>query len=191
MIDHSEKLSLFVEEFSTATVMKNFTNSFLEESNELENIFQELLDNRSLENSEGKQLDQIGLLVGELRNRRNDEEYRNAIKLRIAVNTSSGTIEDIINVIQLLFGEDTETTVLRTGKALITIFIGVEKPTEDIIPFLQQVVAAGVKIDSIIYPSDRLPWIATERGGIIQDTGVLPERGDLSQTVRILSERIE
>lgn len=191
MINHSEKLSLFVEEFSTATVMKDYTNSFLEESNELENIFQDLLDDRSVDTAVGVQLDQVGLLVGELRNRRDDEEFRNAIKLKIAVNTSSGTVEDIIRVIKLLFGEETGSTVLRTGKALLTIFIDEDEPTDDIIPFLQQVLAAGVKIDSVIYPSDRLPWIATERGGVTQDTGVLPERGDLSPTVRVLSERIE
>jgi len=191
MINHSEKLSLFVEEFSTATVMKDYTNSFLDESNELENIFQDLLDDRSVDTAVGVQLDQVGLLVGELRNRRDDEEFRNAIKLKIAVNTSSGTVEDIIRVIKLLFGEETGSTVLRTGKALLTIFIDEDKPTDDIIPFLQQVLAAGVKIDSVIYPSDRLPWIATERGGVTQDTGVLPERGDLSPTVRVLSERIE
>ena len=191
MINHSEKLSLFAEEFSTATVMKDYTNSFLDESNELENIFQDLLDDRSVDTAVGVQLDQVGLLVGELRNRRDDEEFRNAIKLKIAVNTSSGTVEDIIRVIKLLFGEETGSTVLRTGKALLTIFIDEDKPTDDIIPFLQQVLAAGVKIDSVIYPSDRLPWIATERGGVTQDTGVLPERGDLSPTVRVLSERIE
>ena len=191
MINHSEKLSLFVEEFSTATVMKDYTNSFLDESNELENIFQDLLDDRSVDTAVGVQLDQVGLLVGELRNRRDDEEFRNAIKLKIAVNTSSGTVEDIIRVIKLLFGEETGSTVLRTGKALLTIFIDEDKPTDDIIPFLQQVLAAGVKIDSVIYPSDRLPWIATERGGVTQDTGVLPERRDLSPTVRVLSERIE
>lgn len=189
-IDQSTKLELFLDQFRESYVMNQFTKAFLDESTELENLCQDLYDDRNLDSATGVQLSQIGLLVGENRNGRNDNEYRQAIKLRIAINTSKGTVQDIISVLNLLYGEDVDVIIVRTGKALLTVYVGIEEPSEDLVPLLQQTIPAGVKIGEIIYPSTRLPWIPTERGGVIQDTGILPEQGDNSPTVRIPPERV-
>lgn len=189
-IDHTAKLDNLLHQFNDSYLLNSLTESFILESNDLEDLSENLLLQRSVDTAIGVQLDQVGLLVGEVRNGRSDEDFRQAIKLRIAINTSRGTVEDIIQVINLLYGEDTEIIITRTGKALLSIYIGIEQPTEDLIPLLQQTISAGVKISDIIYPSGRLPWIPTERGGSIQDTGVLPEVGDNSGTVRIPPERV-
>ena len=189
-IDHTTKLDNILYQFKDSYILNSLTESFLLEANELEDLSESLLLQRSVDTAIGVQLDQVGLLVGEIRNGRDDNSYRQAIKLRIAINTSRGTVEDIIQVINLLYGQDTEVIITRTGKALLSIYIGIEQPTEDLIPLLQQTISAGVKISDIIYPSGRLPWIPTERGGAIQDTGVLPEVGDNSGTVRIPPERV-
>lgn len=189
-IDHTEKTELMLYQFQDSPVLGSYTTSVLSELNELEDLSEKLLLQRSIDTAVGVQLDQVGLLVGEIRNGRSDADFRQAIKLRIAINTSRGTVEDIIQVINLLYGDDTEVIVTRTGKALLSIYIGIEQPTEDLIPLLQQTVSAGVKIGEIIYPSTRLPWIPTERGGLVTDTGILPEIGDDSPTIRIPPERI-
>ncbi len=190
-IDQATKLDLFLDlPFTNSLLMREFTKAFLDESTDIEDVCQDLMDDRNLDSALGVQLDQLGLLVGETRKGRNDDDYRLAIKLRIAINTSNGTVEDVIKVIRLIFTQETEVNVQRVGKALITIYIGVDAPTEDLIPLLQQTIAAGVKIESIVYPSTRLPWIATERDGIITETGILPEIGDDSSNVRIPPERI-
>ena len=145
---------------------------------------------RSLETATNVQLDQIVWLGGEDRNNRSDTAYRLAIKVRIAVNTSSGTVNDIIQVIQLLYGSDVNVIITRTAPATISLFLGIAQPTTDLKPLLQQTIAAGVEIDSIIYASDRQPWIPTERGGTVTDTGILPEFGDETGNIRVPPERI-
>ncbi len=189
-IDQATKLELFLDQFHDSYIMNQFTKAFLDESTELENLCQDLYDDRNLDSAVGVQLEQIGRLIGEVRNGRDDETYRQAIKLRIAINTSEGTVQDIINVLNLLYGDDVDVIIVRTGKALLSIYIGIDEPTEDLVPILQQTIPTGVKIDNIIYPSTRLPWIPTERGGVIQGTGILPEQGDNSPSVRIPPERV-
>ena len=50
----------------------------------------------------GQQLDNIGEIVGETRQGRDDAEYLIALQARIKLNTSSGTIEDVIGVMALV-----------------------------------------------------------------------------------------
>ena len=190
-IDQLEKVALMLYQFEeNSPLLNNFNLAFLAESNSLEDLFQQLMDERSLETATNVQLDQIGWLVGEDRNNRSDTEYRLAIKVRIAVNTSSGTVNDIIQVIQLLYGESVDVIITRTASATISLFLGIDQPTTDLKPLLQKTIAAGVEIDSIIYASDRQPWIPTERGGVVIDTGILPEFGDETGNIRVPPERI-
>ena len=188
-IDHTEKTKLLIYELQKFEKLNNFVKSFLAESTETEGLLQDLLNDRNLEDAVGVQLDQVGILVGETRDNLDDETFRRNIRLRIAVNTSEGTIEDVYKVISLLYG-DVDASVFRNGKAQISIFLGIEQPEEDLIPLLQQTIPAGVSIETIVYSNNRLPWIPTERGGVIQDTGVLPERDDESPLNRVPPERI-
>lgn len=191
IINHKNKTDLLIQVLKdSSNRLLSFTDSFLEESNNIENICHDLLNDRNIDSAIGVQLDHIGYLVGEYRESRTDEDFRKAIKLRISINTSQGTINDIYSVINLLYGESVETTVIRTGKCLLSIFIGIEEPSENLIPLLEQTIPVGVKIDTIVYSNSRLPWIPVESGGVIQDTGILPERGEDSPNVRIPPERI-
>lgn len=189
--DQKEKISLILTQFQEQSPkLVEFILSFLKECNELEDIYQELLDQKDLDLAEGVFLDIIGAYVGESRNNRDDESYRQGIKVRIAVNTSSGTVEDLIGVLNLLFGEDVDVIITRSAPASIQLYLGIPQPSEDLIALLQQTIAAGVEISSILYSDNRLPWIPTERDGVDGTTGILPERGDNSGTVRIPPERV-
>lgn len=61
---------------------------------------------RDMDNAPGFTLDKIGKNVLELRNGRNDEAFRRAIKIKIRGNLSAGTIEDINVISEILFGEN-------------------------------------------------------------------------------------
>lgn len=187
-LDKVEKLLYQFQESSPKLV--EFIMAFLYQSNELEDLYQEIFKSRDLEQAEGVMLDTIGVLVGEFRNNRNDTDYRNAIKTRIGVNTSSGTIEDLIAVLKLLYGEDVEIIITRDGSASISLFLGIPEPEKDIKPLIQQAMAAGVELSGILYSNNRLPFIPIERGSIEIDSGVLPERGVDAPDTRIPPERI-
>ena len=62
----------------------------------LENVFWSLLTERGLSTSVGKQLDGIGSIIGEPRIGRGDDEYRSAIRVRIALNKAAGEPENVI-----------------------------------------------------------------------------------------------
>jgi len=60
---------------------------------------------RDMDNACGFTLDKIGKNVLELRQGRDDPEYRKAIKIKIRGNLSAGTIEDLNAICDILFGE--------------------------------------------------------------------------------------
>lgn len=70
----------------------------------IEDALVQTLNFRWVDTAIGAQLDGLGSIVGEERRGRNDDEYRLAIKLRIAINTSQGTPENAINVFLLVTG---------------------------------------------------------------------------------------
>lgn len=62
----------------------------------LENVFDQLKNERSLDTAIGIQLDRLGDIVGESRLGRNDEAYRRALRLRVFINISKGRPSDLI-----------------------------------------------------------------------------------------------
>ena len=58
---------------------------------------------RDIDTAEGFTLDKIGKNVLELREGRNDESFRKAIKIKIRGNLSAGTIEDLNIIAEILF----------------------------------------------------------------------------------------
>lgn len=61
---------------------------------------------RWIDTAIGKQLDGCGYIVGELRKGRQDEEYRQAIRFRVFVNTSQGTPNALIRGLAYLINSD-------------------------------------------------------------------------------------
>ena len=61
-----------------------------------------LVADRWIDTAVGKQLDGCGHIVGELRQGRDDDAYRTAIKFRVFVNISEGTPTDLIRGLKFL-----------------------------------------------------------------------------------------
>lgn len=61
-----------------------------------------LIAERWIDTAVGKQLDGCGYIVGESRQGRGDDAYRDAIKFRVFVNISKGTPTDLIRGLKLL-----------------------------------------------------------------------------------------
>lgn len=94
-----------VSQFRDKPTLEALVASFVEQIQQLEDVFFELLDFRSLETSFGEQLDGIGSIVGETRQSRADDAYRLAISARIILNLANSTPEDIICLIRALVGD--------------------------------------------------------------------------------------
>jgi hypothetical protein len=71
---------------------------FLEEVQELEVATLSVADQKNINTAIGVWLDYIGNIVGEVRRGRNDTDYRAALLLKIAINSSDGTPNTIIDI---------------------------------------------------------------------------------------------
>lgn len=69
---------------------------------ELEDALYQLLTERDIDTAIGTQLDDLGLIVGEARQGRDDDTYRRFVRARISVNRSKGTVLDVLTVASLV-----------------------------------------------------------------------------------------
>jgi hypothetical protein len=93
----SEALDNLVQQFKGSGTLQLFITSWVNEVQELEGVWFDLLNDRWIVTAVGEQLDGLGSIVGESRQGRSDEVYRVAIQARIAINKGSGTPEEIID----------------------------------------------------------------------------------------------
>ncbi len=100
----------------------NFLNAIIDPVQEIEDSFQDISYKRSLETAQGVNLDNFGLIVGEARDFRKDEDFRIGILTRIIVNMGGGTVEEIITAITLLY-RPKQIEVTNLYPACFSIFI--------------------------------------------------------------------
>ena len=82
----------------------------------------DLFEKRGLSGAEGQQLDNLGDILGEERNGRDDFSYRSALSVRILINTSFGTIGRI-QEIALSFGDAETVRVHEVPPANLEVII--------------------------------------------------------------------
>lgn len=75
---------------------------FLLQIQELQEHTIDIADQKNIDIATGVWLDWIGKIIGEKREARNDVDFRQALKLRIGVNTSDGTPDNIITLTKQL-----------------------------------------------------------------------------------------
>lgn len=97
---------LWTYQLKGKTVVDALTSLFATESQAWEEVAEDILLARAIDTAVGSQLDDLGVLVGQLREGRTDERYRVWIRARIAANRSSGSPVDMYKVAFLIFGQD-------------------------------------------------------------------------------------
>lgn len=112
----------------------------------------DVLNGFLLGNAIGAQLDVLGELVGEPRQGRSDTVYRLAVRVRIAVNRSRGTSEDVLKVFGLL-GFPFSYEEFFPARIRVTVLAGVGAAAPTIKTILQQTKAAGVATELVSAPS--------------------------------------
>ena len=112
-IDHKElAVSRLAHQFKNSTNLINYIKTLLIEANTLEDVFQSLIHDRTIETATDATLDIIGAIVGQARlyddsnTLIDDDLYRLHIKARIKRNTSQGLAEDLIDWANFIFNSD-------------------------------------------------------------------------------------
>lgn len=138
IIDYlAEARSRVTEQFKTDThpIFDSYLQLLIEGKTELQEVFRQLMQERSLDTAIGAQLDQLGEIVGQSRTLVNvqtmpaqtivldDDAYRIFIRSKIAKNITRATPEDIMANANLIFNT-TGSTVQDEGNAAYTLLIG-------------------------------------------------------------------
>lgn len=100
----AEALANLVSQFRGKAYVEATLSAFVQQVQDLEDVFFELLEERFIDDAVGAQLDGFGSIVGEARESRPDDEYKTAIKARIQLNLGNGTPEDIIGLVRSVAG---------------------------------------------------------------------------------------
>lgn len=116
---------------------------------ELETVFIDLRDKRSIYDSVGAQLDAWGVVLNRARNGLSDSDYRLVLLGEVAVNVSKGTPEDMIQVFRI-FTQPTYVSLneIFPAKLQLTSVGGVPiGSVDDIKDAVRRACPAGVAID--------------------------------------------
>lgn len=101
--DHPTRaVANLISKFDGATLLKLLVLVLVNEVQELENTYFDLISERQLSDAVGAQLDQYGKIVGELRSGLFDTAYRRFIEARILTNLSEGEVPRLIEVVDLI-----------------------------------------------------------------------------------------
>ena len=155
--NHVEQaIARLLEQYRGKQTIEGLVTTFVTPLQELEQVFQDLRDKRTIDGSEGIQLDRLGALVGIERslqpNPLDDNIYRLRIMARILVNISNGEPETLIQVFQLL-SQSLLVTLYEEFPAGVSIFgdgllVNFEE-TNLILGLLEEAALGGVRINAL------------------------------------------
>lgn len=101
--DHVDRaLARLITQFRNSVSHRGLLASYVAEVQEAENALFDILVQSSIADATGAQLDGLGQILGERRNGRSDEVYRQAVAARFFLNKSSGTVEEILHLFRLI-----------------------------------------------------------------------------------------
>jgi len=101
----AEALANLLSQFKDKDVLEKLIKIYVRQIQEIEDMFYALKVERWLDDATGVQLDNLGTIVNEARQGRVDDDYTDALRVRILINISQGTHQDILGVIQGIVGQ--------------------------------------------------------------------------------------
>jgi hypothetical protein len=123
---------------------------FLEEIQELEVATLSIADQKNIQTAVGEWLDYIGKIVGQPREGRIDAEYRSALLLKIAANSSDGTPNTIIDITKQFTGAVSSRIIDYFPASFFNVLeIPEGVSTEGFSKLIDQIKPAGVSVTLI------------------------------------------
>lgn len=117
----------------------------------VENMMQQLLLQRTVDNAVGTQLDVVGRLVGQDRNGLDDDTFRRYCRANISAHRSKGTVEDLLRVIDLvIFDTAASYKVVQSSPATVVVRVAGLGITDALATvtfvFLRRTASSGVRL---------------------------------------------
>lgn len=148
-VDYKDDLELLLQVFKEKPNFVSILEKIGDEFNKPQKCLLEIRDNFQIDTAEGEQLNIIGKIQGIGRLGLSDNDYRNRIKLQIAINNGSGTPEDLISAISGIYSPDKVQIVWQENANLEIFVLNVSMDYDDYNSLLR-LVAAGVNLLLVI-----------------------------------------
>jgi len=157
--DHvTEALANFIERFKDKPNLAAWLTSYINQIQDLEDTYFDIMAQRCLDTAVGVQLDGLGEIVGESRQGRDDDTYRVAIRARRLLNASEGTPEELMNIISASLDFSVTVHIREYYPAALTAEAVETFPTgydpAQIGTILRLGKPAGVKAHLLTHPAD-------------------------------------
>jgi len=114
---------------------------------EIDRLIRQASNQYDLEKVKGILLDRIGKILDEKRDANDDKMYRILLQLRILLNTTKGTVNDIIKVVKFFYSSEV-VHIVPNYPAGISILHDGEGPSLNFNRIIEQVVGAGIAYDT-------------------------------------------
>jgi hypothetical protein len=165
--------------------IKGLLNAIIAPLQSIENNLFELYKNRSLTYATGCYLDGIGAIIGELRDYRNDADYRLAILVRIISNNGGGTAEEIIVILSSIY-KNSQIAYTECGQAFFQIHIQQEAKPIGINQLLRKLKPVGVSTPIVSHSDTDCCFQFSESN---KEVGTLIyATGDIQKTAKTASD---
>lgn len=135
---------LLLHQFKNSPNILKYVEIFQNQIQALELEYFSLLDALGIESATDYALDVIGKEIGELRDGRNDEDYRSAILTKVFINNSSGTPEDVIAAAKQITGANRVNYSAEYPAGIVLEVLGAEYVSKA--PTIKKTIPVGVDL---------------------------------------------
>lgn len=169
--------SLLLYQFQDSDNLKAFLAALIDRVQEIEDALDPMIEARDLDNADTDRLDGIGAILHVSRSGRSDGAYRLRLRAEIKVNSSNGTVPDLVDIVALMAGTPLAPDVEVQEYHPRTVYIRPRNYTvtapETFDALLQRAKAAGISLH-FIYSSNETTDDNMFR---FSDTAGTPETG--------------
>lgn len=148
--DHVDRgLARILEQYRDKPAFEAFLKALLAQVQGVEDMWNELVVERLLDNAVGAQLDVYGRVVGELRKGKTDAQYRVRLQARLRVNRSRGQIGDLLAVARTLVGTAGDVRYQESYPAAAEVYLDADSDEESGIEsasIIREAKPAGVRL---------------------------------------------
>lgn len=168
--DYSQlSLDRLLWQYRDSDKLQGLITAFAEELNLTQQDTFDIVSSMDIDNAFGVFLDIIGGYVGEPRLGRTDHDYRDAIILKIAINTSRGTPNDLLTALALATKAD-KTKIWEYYPVSTVLSTNGERFPDDLARAIQSASPATSGDITIVIDLDNSRWVGSE---ITQEVGDL------------------
>lgn len=167
----TEAKAMLLEQFRGAPLIEGMVEAYVLRVQEVEDMLWGVLEAMDLDKATSAQLDGAGLLVGEQRRSRSDDDYRAAIRVRILVNLCNGKHSEMLRILTLFLGVADGSETVRLDEpspaALKLQVLALPSLPSDLRVIAYSIKPAGVNLDGRYETSLSRPYRFGWSGGAV------------------------